>query len=390
MYCHKPPLTIFSFVLGIGGTAEPLSSERSERDNGALVRGIPESPAPSGARRNTRKRKKIFILPHIVIALFFPVHYSMSMAYTVFIDGREGTTGLKIYERFAKRSDIEMLHIDDDKRKDADERKKLINNSDFTFLCLPDAAAVEAAELCTNPAVRIIDASTAHRTAEGWDYGFPELSSRFRSRIERSKRVAVPGCYASGFNAICFPLISSHIMGHDYPVVCHAVSGYSGAGKKAIAEYEAESRNEELSSPRLYALTQQHKHLPEMQKISGLDFPPAFTPYICDYFSGMTVTVPLHARLLAKKVSALDVRDMFASCYAGSKFIKVMELQDTIDGGFIAANTLSGTNDMQIFVYGNDERIVISARFDNLGKGASGAAVQCMNIMMGIDEGTGL
>ena len=312
------------------------------------------------------------------------------MAYRVFIDGQEGTTGLKIYERFAKRSDIEILRIDDDKRKDADERKKLINNSDFTFLCLPDAAAVEAAELCTNPAVRIIDASTAHRTAPGWDYGFPELSSDFRHRIERSKRVAVPGCYASGFNAICFPLISSHIMGRDYPVVCHAVSGYSGAGKKAIAEYEAENRPEELASPRLYALTQHHKHLPEMQKISGLDFPPAFTPYICDYFSGMTVTVPLHVRLLAKKVSALDVREMFASCYAGSKFIKVMKLQDTIDGGFIAANTLSGTNDMQIFVYGNDERIVISARFDNLGKGASGAAVQCMNIMMGIDEGTGL
>ena len=170
------------------------------------------------------------------------------------------------------------------------------------------------------PAVRIIDASTAHRTAPGWDYGFPELSSDFRHRIERSKRVAVPGCYASGFNAICFPLTTSGVLPRDYPVVCHAVSGYSGAGKKAIAEYESENRPEELASPRLYALTQHHKHLPEMQKISGLDFPPAFTPYICDYFSGMTVTVPLHARLLAKKVSALDVREMFASCYAGSKF----------------------------------------------------------------------
>ena len=312
------------------------------------------------------------------------------MAYTVFIDGQDGTTGLKIYERFAKRSDIEMLRIDDDKRKDADERKKLINNSDFTFLCLPDAAAVEAAGLCTNPAVRIIDASTAHRTAAGWDYGFPELSPDFRRRIERSKRVAVPGCYASGFNAICFPLTSSHILPHDYPVVCHAVSGYSGAGKKAIAEYEAENRPDELSSPRLYALTQRHKHLPEMQKISGLDFPPAFMPYICDFFSGMTVTVALHVRLLAKKVSASDVRNIFAAHYADCKFIKITDMQDTIESGFIAANTLSGTNDMQIFVYGNDERIVVTSRFDNLGKGASGAAVQCMNIMMGIDEGTGL
>ena len=312
------------------------------------------------------------------------------MAYTIFIDGQEGTTGLKIYERFANRSDIEILHIDDDKRKDSDERKELINNSDFTFLCLPDEAAVEAAELCTNPAVRIIDASSAHRTTPGWDYGFPELSSDFRYRIERSKRLAVPGCYASGFNAICFPLAASGILPRDYPVVCHAVSGYSGAGKKAIAQYEAENRSDELASPRLYALTQKHKHLPEMQKISGLDFPPIFDPYICDYFSGMSVTVPLHVRLLAKRVSVLDVQDIFAAHYADCKFIKVMNVWDTAESGFIAANTLSKTNDMQIFVYGNDERIVVTSRFDNLGKGASGAAVQCMNIMMGIDEGTGL
>ena len=312
------------------------------------------------------------------------------MAYTIFIDGQEGTTGLKIYERFANRSDIEMLRIDDDKRKDLGERKKIINNSDFTFLCLPDDAAVETAELCTNPAVRIIDASSAHRTSPGWDYGFPELSSDFRRRIERSKRVAVPGCYASGFNAICFPLTVSGVLPCDYPVVCHAVSGYSGAGKKAIAQYESENRSDELAAPRLYALTQKHKHLPEMQKISGLDFPPIFDPYICDYFSGMSVTVPLHVRMLAKKVSVLDVHDIFAAHYANCKFIKVAEVQDTIESGFIAANTLSKTNDMQIFVYGNDERIVVTSRFDNLGKGASGAAVQCMNIMMGIDEGTGL
>ena len=310
----------------------------------------------------------------------------------IFIDGKEGTTGLKIYERFAGRNDIELLTIAEEDRKNPVEKAKVINNADYVFLCLPDAAAIESAELCTNPDTRIIDASTAHRTNPDWAYGFPELDKSFREKIQTSKRVAVPGCYASGFIAIAYPLVKSGIMPKDYPVVVHAVSGYSGAGKKAIAQYEADDRDAGLDSPRLYALTQNHKHLPEMKKISGLDYEPIFNPYVCDYFQGMTVTVGLHSRLLAKKVTAADVQKMFAEHYEGANFVKVAPLmgEGVLPEQFIPANTLANTNDMQIFVYGNDDRIMITTRFDNLGKGASGAAVQCLNIMMGIDERTGL
>ena len=314
------------------------------------------------------------------------------MAYKIFIDGKEGTTGLKIYERFAGRSDIEILQIDDEKRKDPAEKAKMINASDFTFLCLPDAASIESVALCTNPKTRIIDASTAHRTNPDWAYGFPELDKSFREKIISSNRVAVPGCYASGFVAIAYPLVKAGILPRDYPVVVHAVSGYSGAGKKAIAQYEAADRDKSLDSPRLYALTQSHKHLPEMKKIPGLDFEPVFNPYVCDYLQGMTVTCGVHSRLLSKKVSAKDIWQMFASHYDGCNFVKVAGFmgEGTLTEQFIPANTLAGTNEMQVFVYGNDERIDITTRFDNLGKGASGAAVQCLNIMMGIDETTGL
>ena len=314
------------------------------------------------------------------------------MSCKIFIDGKEGTTGLKIYERFAGRKDIEMILIDDEKRKDPAARAECINSSDFTFLCLPDAAAVEAVSLCANPNTRIIDASTAHRTNPDWAYGFPELSPQHRAKIVGSKRVAVPGCYASGFISLVYPLVQRGIIAPDYPVVCHAVSGYSGAGKKAIAQYEDAGRNPELDSPRQYALTQAHKHLPEMKKICGLEYEPIFNPYICDYFSGMAVTVPLFGRLLAKKATAAQVRDELAAHYDGSRFVKVAPLmgQGVLPEAFIAANTLSGTNNMQIFVYGNDDRICLCSRFDNLGKGVSGAAVQCLNIMMGVDEGTGL
>ena len=314
------------------------------------------------------------------------------MAYKIFIDGKEGTTGLKIYERFAGRSDIEILQIDDEKRKDPAEKAKMINASDLTFLCLPDAASIESVALCTNPKTRIIDASTAHRTNPDWAYGFPELDKSFREKIISSNRVAVPGCYASGFVAIAYPLVKAGILPRDYPVVVHAVSGYSGAGKKAIAQYEAADRDKSLDSPRLYALTQSHKHLPEMKKIPGLDFEPVFNPYVCDYFQGMTVTVGLHSRLLSKKVSAKDIWQMFASHYDGCNFVKVAGFmgEGTLTEQFIPANTLAGTNEMQVFVYGNDERIDITTRFDNLGKGSSVAAVQCLNIMMGIDETTGL
>lgn len=308
----------------------------------------------------------------------------------VYIDGQEGTTGLKILERFEGRNDIELLRIDENKRKDPAERKKLINSSDFTFLCLPDAAAIEAVSLAEGN-VRIIDASTAHRTNPDWAYGFPELDNALRSKIANSARVAVPGCYASGFASMVYPLVKLGILPADYPVSVHAVSGYSGAGKKAIAVYESDNRPADFDSPRQYALTQMHKHLPEMQKICGLDFAPTFNPLVCDYFSGMVVSLPLHVRLLTKKYSADDVRKALTEYYESrdSYFVRVMPESEPNDG-FIGANNLSGTNMMEIFVNGNDERLIINSRLDNLGKGASGAAVQCLNIMMGIDEKTGL
>ncbi len=306
----------------------------------------------------------------------------------IYIDGQEGTTGLKILERFKGRNDIELLRIDEDKRKDNDERRRMINSSDFTFLCLPDAAAREAVAMAYDN-VRIIDASTAHRTNPDWAYGFPELGKDFREKIVKSNRVAVPGCYASGFASMVYPLVKLGIMPADYPVSAHAVSGYSGAGKKAIAVYESADRPTDFDSPRQYALTQQHKHLPEMQKICGLKYAPSFNPLICDFFSGMVVSLPLHTRLLTKKYGADDIRKALAEYYANSFFVKVMPDGEPKDG-FIGSNNLSGTNNMEIFVNGNDERLIICSRLDNLGKGASGAAVQCLNIMMGIDEKTGL
>lgn len=306
----------------------------------------------------------------------------------IYIDGQEGTTGLKILERFKGRNDIELLRIDEDKRKDNDERRRMINSSDFTFLCLPDAAAREAAAMADDK-VRVIDASTAHRTNPDWAYGFPELGTDFREKIMKSNRVAVPGCYASGFASMVYPLVKLGIMPVDYPVSAHAVSGYSGAGKKAIAVYESSDRPTDFDSPRQYALTQQHKHLPEMQKICGLEYAPSFNPLICDYFSGMVVSLPLHTRLLTKKYGADDIRKALSEYYADSFFVKVMPEGEPEDG-FIGANNLSGTNYMEIFVNGSEDRLIICSRLDNLGKGASGAAVQCLNIMMGIDEKTGL
>ena len=316
----------------------------------------------------------------------------MSNKHKIFIDGKAGTTGLKIYERLGKRDDIEILLIDEDKRKDANERARLINSAEIVFLCLPDAAAKEAVSLCTNPDVRIIDASTAHRTADGWDYGFPELSEQHRENIRKSKRVANPGCYASGFISLVYPLVKAGVLPEDYPLVSHAVSGYSGAGNKMIAAMEGADKTFEMNSPRQYALAQHHKHLPEMQKICGLKHPPMFNPIVDDYFSGMVVSVPLLSRGLTKKYTPADIHEIMTAHYAGQHFVKVLELggEKTLPDGFLAANTLADTNNMQIFVFGNDEQILLCSRLDNLGKGASGAAVQSMNIMLGLDEATGL
>ena len=314
------------------------------------------------------------------------------MSVKIYIDGQEGTTGLKILERFENRTDIELLKISEEKRKDSDERKKFINSSDYTFLCLPDAASREAVSFVENPNVRIIDASTAHRTNPDWAYGFPELSAEHRAKIASSSRVAVPGCYASGFAALVYPLVKNGCIYADYPVTCHALSGYSGAGKKAIAVYEGDEKPSEFNSPRQYALAQEHKHLPEMQKISGLNYKPVLNPIICDYFSGMVVSVPLLPRLMNKYKTPAELQKMYAEHYAGQPMMKVCDVNgaDALADGFLAANTLSGKNTMEIFVCGNEERITVCSRFDNLGKGASGAAVQCLNIMMGIDETTGL
>lgn len=314
------------------------------------------------------------------------------MSVKVYIDGQEGTTGLKILERFKDRKDIELLRISEEKRKDPTERARLINMSDFTFLCLPDDAAREAVSFVDNEHVRIIDASTAHRTDPNWAYGFPELSSEHRRKIETSSRVAVPGCYASGFASIVYPLVKNGIIPDDFPVFAYATSGYSGAGKKAIAVYESDDKPFEFNSPRQYALSQQHKHLPEMQKISGLKYKPMFNPMVCDYFSGMVVSVPIQTRILGSSVTALQIHKMFSDQYNGANMIEVMPLMtaDEQKSFFLASNTLSGLNKMQIFVFGDDEQILLCSRLDNLGKGASGAAVQCLNIMMGIDETTGL
>ena len=314
------------------------------------------------------------------------------MSVKVYIDGQEGTTGLKILERFENRNDIQLLRISDELRKDSAERARLINSSDFTFLCLPDDAAREAVSFVTNPDVRIIDASTAHRTNPDWAYGFPELSATHRNKIVSSKRVAVPGCYASGFNSIVYPLVANNVIPNDFPVFAYATSGYSGAGKKAIAVYESADKPSDFFSPRQYALSQQHKHLPEMQAVSGLKFPPMFNPMVCDYFSGMVVSVPIQTRLLSGNVTAQSVHKMLSQHYADAKLVKVMPLMpiDEQKKFFLASNALSGDCHMEIFVFGNDSQILLCSRLDNLGKGASGAAVQCLNIMMGIDETTGL
>ena len=282
--------------------------------------------------------------------------------------------------------------IDEEKRKDVNERAKMINSSDITFLCLPDAAAIEAASLCTNPDVRIIDASTAHRTNPAWDYGFPELSEKHRENIRNSKRVANPGCYASGFISLVYPLVKAGVLPEDYPVTCHAVSGYSGGGKKMIAAMESENKTKEMYSPRQYALGQKHKHIPEMQAVCELKYKPMFNPIVDDYYNGMVVSVPLVTRCLTKKYTPENIHEIMAEHYLGQHFVKVMELggTETLPDGFIAANTLAGTNNMQIFVCGNEDQILLMSRFDNLGKGASGAAIQNMNIMLGINEATGL
>ena len=306
----------------------------------------------------------------------------------VYIDGKEGTTGLQIYDRLAARDDIELLLIDEDKRKDPDERRKFLNAADLVFLCLPDDAAREAVSLVTNEAARIIDCSTAHRTAEGWVYGFPELRGQ-REKLKAARRVANPGCYATGFLALVRPLVERGVLSPKAKLACHALSGYTGAGKKGIAQYEAPSREIELDSPRHYAVTLAHKHLPEMAVVAGLERPPLFTPIICDFPQGMVVTVPLWGEDLAGMQSIDSLRALYGDYY-GDGPVVTLRPADAPKCGFIGSNNLAGKDGLQIFVNGNGENFLLTARLDNLGKGASGAAVQNMNLMLGFEETAGL
>ena len=311
----------------------------------------------------------------------------------VYIDGSEGTTGLRINERFEGREDIEILKIASELRKDPEERKKFINASDITFLCLPDAASIEAVSLIEkdNNHTVMIDASTAHRTEEGWAYGLPELGETFREKIRTGNRIAVPGCYASGFLMDVYPLIQMGFIDEEYPVCVNALSGYSGAGKKAIALYESPDKTVDLEAPRMYALTQKHKHLKEMQKIAGLKEAPLFVPVVDDYYSGMIVTFPIYVSRMKRHVTPEALRDAVAEYFAGEQFIHVMPFgSEEETNSFFSANVFSGYDDARIYVTGNDERILVSSIFDNLGKGASGAAIQCMNLRLGLPEETGL
>ncbi len=305
----------------------------------------------------------------------------------VFIDGSVGTTGLRIYERLGEREDITLLTLPEEKRKDPEARREMLNSVDIAFLCLPDDAAREAVSMIDNPDTIVIDTSTAHRTDAGWAYGFPELSGDMKEKLLSSKRIAVPGCHAGGFIALVKPLIDAGILSNDANLTCHSLTGYSGGGKKMIAEYEKEERDVLLDAPRAYALKAEHKHLKEMKSITGLLNTPIFCPIVSDFYSGMLVTVPLFSSMLKSGTTKTDIENIYASLYTG-EIVRYTESPD--EGGFLSAGTLTGSDRMEISVLGNEERILLVARYDNLGKGASGAAVECMNYKLGADPKNGL
>ena len=310
----------------------------------------------------------------------------------VFIDGQHGTTGLKINERLNGRNDIELIEITEAARKDPQAKEKLLNEADIVFLCLPDDAARQSVGLIKNKSVCVIDGSTAHRVAEGWVYGLPELKKEQRNLIKNSKRISVPGCHATGFIAMLYPLVARGIVSPDYPVTCHTTAGYSGGGKAMITDYQGENMPDYIKNPRPYSLALNHKHIPEMTKITGLAHAPIFAPTVVNVYNGEIISIPLVVPNLQKKLTAAEMRAVLAEYYAGEQFIKVMPYpaDDYLKNGYMTFTDCNGTNNLEIFVFGNDERILLSARFDNLGKGASGAAVQNMNIILGVDEGTGL
>ena len=309
----------------------------------------------------------------------------------VFVDGQEGTTGLRIHEYLAQRADIEVLRIDADKRKDNAERARLLNAADVAFLCLPDAAAREAAALVTNPATCLIDASTAHRTAPGWVFGLPELAPQQRAALRAAKRIANPGCHATAFILLMRPLVDAGIVPPGLPVSATSITGYSGGGKQMIQQYEA-GGDERLRSPRPYALKLSHKHLPEMMLHTGLTQKPVFLPIVSSFYKGLAVTVPLHFSELAPGTDGARLQAALEQRYAGERFVRVRPLSDaaTLEEGYFDVQACNGTNLVDLFVFASDTQAVLMARLDNLGKGASGAAVQCMNVHLGLDEGLGL
>ena len=304
----------------------------------------------------------------------------------VFIDGSAGTTGLRIYERLSAREDIEILTIPEEQRKDPVAKKKIMNGADVVFLCLPDDAARESVGLIDNPETVVIDASTAHRTLPDWAYGFPELSKKHEEKILSSKRIAVPGCHASGFIALVYPLVEAGLLDENALLSCHSITGYSGGGKKMIADYQSEDRATLLGAPRQYGLTQQHKHLKEMKKMTGLENEPLFCPIVSDFYSGMLVTVPLFKNQL-KQGGRYEIIELYKGKY-NNEFVKFEESLD--ENGFISGLSVANKDCMKVTVAGNDERILLIAAYDNLGKGASGAAVECMNLAIGADKAKGL
>lgn len=301
----------------------------------------------------------------------------------IFIDGSAGTTGLRIRERLSERKDLELMILPDELRKDTAARREMLNQSDISFLCLPDQAAIEAVSLIDNPDTVVIDTSTAHRTADGWTYGMPELTG-LREQLKTATHIANPGCHASGFIALVHPLVEAGIIKREQALSCFSLTGYSGGGKKMIAEYEAEDRDPLFDAPRIYALGQAHKHLPEMKKLCGLDKEPVFSPIVADFYSGMEVSVPVTRDILS--ASLKDIQTVYRDYYQSG----LIRYDDSTEGGLISASAFSGRDDMVVAAYGNDERITLIARFDNLGKGASGAAIQNMNIRLGLDEAEGL
>jgi N-acetyl-gamma-glutamyl-phosphate reductase len=311
------------------------------------------------------------------------------MAYKVFVDGQEGTTGLQINEYLARRSDVEVLQIDPGKRKDLAERKRLIDASDVTFLCLPDDAAREAATLADNPRTCVIDASTAHRVDPAWTYGLPELDRDQRARIRASRRITNPGCHATAFILAIRPLVADGLLPADTQVAANSITGYSGGGKKLIASYQSGQR---VDAPRPYALGLTHKHLPEMRVYAGLTVAPIFQPIVGPFYKGLSVTVYLHPQQFSRQASAEDVRNILADHYADEAFVRVapIDLAANTDGGFFDVEANNGTNCVDLFVFGHEESMLLIARLDNLGKGASGGAVQSMNVHLGVAEGLGL